>query len=193
MYSSLYLLSTVLLYTTYCSKKNVVVHQTVLVEYYYYCCFHLNYGTSDVGPDVIIRNKKRSLLCAPHPQRSEFKICGSLAANKRQNISAEPVCSSEHSVQNFITVAYSCRASVFLAGLCCVHPPTMRERRQNLHVRWCLCFPVRGIVEQQLCLLLQISPTCEKKILRSTLPFPAIFNLPRIEPRLSVWFDSAAA
>ena len=68
VYSSLYLLSTVLLYITYCLKKNVVVHQSVLVEYYYYCCFHLNYGTTTVGPDIAIRNKKRSLLCAPHPQ-----------------------------------------------------------------------------------------------------------------------------
>ena len=51
VYSSLYLLSTVLLYTVqhtrYCLKKNAVVHQPVLVEYYYYyCCFHLNYGTT---------------------------------------------------------------------------------------------------------------------------------------------------
>ena len=45
VYSSLYLLSTVLLYTRYCLKKNAVVHQPVLVEYYYYfCCFHLNYS-----------------------------------------------------------------------------------------------------------------------------------------------------
>ena len=57
----------VLLYTTYCLKKNAVVHQSVLVEYYY-CCFHLNYGTTTVGPDIVIRNKKRSLLCTPHPQ-----------------------------------------------------------------------------------------------------------------------------
>ena len=34
VYSSLYLLSTVLLHTTYCLKKNAVVHQSVLVEYY---------------------------------------------------------------------------------------------------------------------------------------------------------------
>ena len=187
MYSSLYLLSTtVLLYTTYCLQENAVVHQPVLVEYYYYCCFRLNYGTTTVGPDIIIwiRNKKRSLLCAPHPQWSEFKICGSLAANKRQNISAEPVCSS--CVQNFIREAYSCRASVFLPGCVCVHPPTMRERRQNLHnIRWCLCFPVRGTVEQQLCLLLQISPTCKKIILQSTLPFPAFGfgNLNFVSPR----------
>ena len=53
----------------------------------------------------------------------------------------------------------------------------MRERRQNLHIRWCLCFTVRGTVEQQLCLLLQILPSCKKKILRSTLPFPAFGNL----------------
>ena len=65
VYSSLYLLSTVLLYTAY----QAVVHQPVLVEYfYYYCCFHLNYGTTTVGHGIIIRNKKRSLLCAPHPQ-----------------------------------------------------------------------------------------------------------------------------
>ena len=118
VYSSLYLLSTVLLYRTYCLKKNDVVHQPVF-EYSYYCCFHLNPGTTTVGPDIFIRSKKRSLLCAPHPQWSEFKICRSLAANKRQNISAEPVCSSEHSVQNFIRVAYSCRAVfVFIHRQC---------------------------------------------------------------------------
>ena len=65
--SSLYLLSTVLLYTTYCLKKNAVVHQSVPVEYYY-CCFHLNYCTTTVGPDTVIRNKKHSLLCTPYPR-----------------------------------------------------------------------------------------------------------------------------
>ena len=68
---SLYLLSTVLLYTAYQAVVyQAVVQQPVLVEYYYYyyCCFHLNYGTTTVGHDIIIRNKKRSLLCAPHPQ-----------------------------------------------------------------------------------------------------------------------------
>ena len=72
-------------HTRYCLKQNAVVHQPVLVEYYYYyCCFHLNYGTTTVDHDIIIRNKKRSLLCAPHPQWSEFKICESLAANNRK-------------------------------------------------------------------------------------------------------------
>ena len=70
VYSSLYLLSTVLFYTA-CQAVvyQAVVQQPVLVEYYYYyCCFHLNYGTTTVGHDIIIRKKKRSLLCAPHPQ-----------------------------------------------------------------------------------------------------------------------------
>ena len=71
VYSSLYLLYFFIQHTStrYCLKKNAVVHQPVLVEYYYlYCCFHLNYGTTTVDHDTIIRNKKRSLLCAPHPQ-----------------------------------------------------------------------------------------------------------------------------
>ena len=67
VYSSLYLLCTVLLYTTYCLKKHVVVHQSVPVEYYY-CCLNLNSGTTTtVGPDIVIRNKKRSLLCTSSP------------------------------------------------------------------------------------------------------------------------------
>ena len=55
---------------------------------------------------------KQEALAPVHPSSpvKRVKICGILAANKRQNISAEPVYSSEHSVQNFIRVAYSCRA-----------------------------------------------------------------------------------
>ena len=69
VYSSQYLLSTVLFFVKnyVLFKKNVVVHQSVLVEYYYYC-FHLNSGTTTVGPDIVIQNKKRSLLCTPHPK-----------------------------------------------------------------------------------------------------------------------------
>ena len=68
-----------------------VVDQSVLVKYY--CCFHLNSGTTTVGPGIVTRNKKRSLLCTPHhAQRSESKIRGILAANKPQNISAAPAC-----------------------------------------------------------------------------------------------------
>ena len=45
-----------------------------------------------VDHDIIIRNKKRSLLCAPHPQSSEFKICESLAANKQKKTSEQSLC-----------------------------------------------------------------------------------------------------
>ena len=87
------------------------VNQSVLVEYY--CCFHLNSGAATVGPDIVVRNKKRLLLCTPHPQWSEFKIHGILAANKPQKVGASSVCSCVHRVQNLIRVPYSCRA-VFL-------------------------------------------------------------------------------
>ena len=54
-------------------KKNAVVHQSILVEYYY-CCFYLNYGTTTAGPDIFIRNKKRSLLCTPHPSEASLNF-----------------------------------------------------------------------------------------------------------------------
>ena len=61
------------------------VQQSVLVEY---CCVHLNSGTATaVGPDIVLRNKKRSLQCIPHPQWSEFESRGILAANKPQQFS----------------------------------------------------------------------------------------------------------
>ena len=50
-----------------------------------------------VVPDIVIRNKKRSLLCTPHLQWSEFKTVIILAVKKTQNIGAAFVCSSEHS------------------------------------------------------------------------------------------------
>ena len=136
VYSSLYLLSTVLLYTTNCLKKNAVVHRSVLVEYYY-CCFHLNYDTTTVGPDIVIRNKKRSIMCSPHGpplilSEAIFIICGNLAVNKRQNISAEPVCSSEHSVQNFIRVTYSCRV-----GFVFIHRQCVNDGKTSTYVGVC--------------------------------------------------------
>ena len=168
VYSSLYLLSTVLLYTTYCLKKNnAVVHQPVLVEYYYSCCFHLNYGATTVDHDIIIRKKKRSLLCAPHPHNQAslkfVKVWQPTNRKKHQSRACVQFC--EHSVQNFIRVAYSCRASVFSQGCVCVHPPTMGERRQNLHIRWCLG-----------------APTCKNKIFRSSLSSPAFGNLNFVSP-----------
>ena len=54
--------------------------------------------------------------------------------------------------------------TAFLPGCTCVHLPTMtREGKPSTYIRWCsMCFTGSGTVELQLCLLLQISPTCEK-------------------------------
>ena len=122
LYTSLYLLST---------TTTTVVFILIMVQ------------LPTVDHDIIIRNKKRSLLCAPHPHSEAslkfVKVWQPTNRKKHQSRACVQFC--EHSVQNFIRVAYSCRASVFSQGCVCVHPPTMGERRQNLHIRWCLGAP----------------------------------------------------
>ena len=70
---SIYSTVCTLVYRTNCSTRTIlcvhaVVRQSVLVDY---CCFHLTSGASTVGPYIVHRNKKRSLLSQPLT-REEF-------------------------------------------------------------------------------------------------------------------------
>ena len=164
------------------------VQQSVLVEY---CTFvyillytslyllstvvYPNSGTGTVYRDIVLRNKKRSLLCTPRPQWSELKSREIRQSTNHNNIGAASICSSVHSVQHFIIVeAYSCRAMlVFVHGQCVNEGKisTYTLLVSVLHWSWC-CGATFFTSLANLIHLLR----------KNTLPFPAFGSVNFVSP-----------